>query len=273
MQIPSFLQKFGRDIVYLSIIIGMAGWIWVDERREQAWNDLLSNDMKTFEELVSRSNQNKQREIEKTFYAYPDKDNKRYCNRIGLAYNETQAFKKNLRQILDESGNSNPVNQTGSISNLDTLNLSARKLCDSLILYVGNDADAVTKIRSLLVQDSTTTFWEIAEKSKAHQSGILLRLMNLRTDAAYFEILNFLGRKVQSACGIGNATLPVVISERPAISIGEVFNAEVFLAQFQTNASNLKIKVNGNLLPVIEGIAHHSQRYTTPGEKRYTVLI
>ena len=66
MQIPSFLQKFGRDIVYLSIIIGMAGWIWVDERREQAWNDLLSNDMKTFEELVSRSNQNMQREIEKT---------------------------------------------------------------------------------------------------------------------------------------------------------------------------------------------------------------
>ncbi|MBK6994456.1 MAG: hypothetical protein IPH31_05865 [Lewinellaceae bacterium] len=54
MQIPSFLQKFGRDIVYLCVISGLVGWIWVGGRRQELYNQLLFRDLKNNAQIIER---------------------------------------------------------------------------------------------------------------------------------------------------------------------------------------------------------------------------
>ena len=58
MQIPAFLQKFGRDLVYLSAIGGILGWILVEREHQTEFNQMLFNDMKTIGEITDRYTEN-----------------------------------------------------------------------------------------------------------------------------------------------------------------------------------------------------------------------
>ena len=226
MQIPSFLQKFGRDIVYLCVIGGLMGWIWVDGKREVVCSKMFFDSMQSLDFFASQQNLMFRNEIDKAIFDYPYELDNNLKNQLESADRIILSFKKNLRQLLGES---NTETQSKPTLDWDKLNSSAQKLCDSLMLHIGNDQYIGAKIKGLLAQDSSNAFWGIARKSPPYQFPMLVKLLEIKSQAAYFEVLNYLARKVQHTDDYFDRFYPVAISDKPAVLKCEAYKAFVFL--------------------------------------------
>ncbi len=187
MQIPSFLQKFGRDIVYLSIIGGMAGWIWVDGRREEIYNRLLYNDMKNFDQIIERYTYILMDEIEKNTTDY-ESEKEKLCRKHATQVREQKRsledkVLKKLNEMwvdkpdkwIQDPKNSDNFKRPASEKELNNLKLIAQALCDSLMHYGEYDEVTINNIKSVLAPDSNAEFWAIAKTANANQSAVLLK--------------------------------------------------------------------------------------------------
>jgi len=284
MQIPSFLQKFGRDILYLSIIGGMAGWIWVDGRREEIYNRLLYNDMKNFDQIIERYTYILMDEIEKNTQDYESEKEILCRKQAAQARKQVSSLKekvaKNLHEMwVDNPGkwiqdpkNSDNFKRPASEKELNNLKLIAQTLCDSLMHYGEYNEIATNNIKYFLAPDSNNEFWEMASNSNANRSGVLLKDLMLRADLACIATLNYLLSKISPGI-IETYWYPIVSAEKSAVLPGQTYNAEIFLSQYSKYNQNTTIKVNGKPYPIKDGLVHFSQRYTKPGEKKYKVEI
>ena len=81
MPITLFLQKFGRDIVYLSIIGGMIGWSNVEGKRQEAWNDVLMQDLKNATALADYTLERSKAALQKGARDYPSPQAEDYYRR------------------------------------------------------------------------------------------------------------------------------------------------------------------------------------------------
>ena len=55
MQIPSVVKKFGRDVVYLRVIGGLVGWIWMDGKRAEVCKEVIAMDLRISRMVVKVS--------------------------------------------------------------------------------------------------------------------------------------------------------------------------------------------------------------------------
>jgi hypothetical protein len=277
MQLPSFLQKFGRDIVYISIISGLLGWIWVDGRRDKKWNETLAKDFATFDEFISLNNRSFFTLIEKSVYDYYYQPNIYYGNQTVLVKKNILAFNQGIHQILSNLGLPEHKNDYSQLRNpspteLGSLMYLTRNLNDSLMLYVDNDSTSTVKIKRFLAQNSNDFYWDNFKCQDPIQSVALIRNLLIRSELAYYETMNHLARKI-SGCGVTYDYYPLAVSERPTIRKGETYEAEICLVGEYKNPSNLVIKVNDIQLPATKGKALYSHLYNSAGVKKYTVII
>lgn len=278
MQLPSFLQKFGRDIVYISIISGLLGWIWVDGRQDKKWNETLAKDFATFDEFISLNNRSYFAQVEKYVYDYNYQPNIHYWNQIALVKKNILAFNQDIHQILSNLGlpehkNNNAQLRNPSSVEIDSLMYFTRNLTDSLMLHVDNDSSSADKIKRFLAQNSNDFYWENFKCQDPIQSVALIRNLIIRSELAYYETMNSIAEKIRGDCRFGLFYYPLAVSERPTIRNGETYEAEICLVENYKNPSNLVIKVNNIQLPIINGKALYSHQYNSAGVKKYLVRI
>lgn len=140
-----------------------------------------------------------------------------------------------------------------------------------MIQSINDDQYIGAKIRGILLQDSTTAFVETIQKLPQHQYPLLLEVLEIKSQVTYFEVLNYLSRFVGNTDDFFDHYYPVAISDKPIVLPGESYNALIFLAKRVHSTTNLTIKVNGRPIPIIDGYANFSKRYSTPGKKKYKV--
>ena len=281
MQITSFLQKFGRDLLYLSIIAGMMGWIWVDESRQEDYNTMIFSDMKNMGDIVYSYNEDLFAKISQNSAYYQGEKEDEFISKAILAKKQVDAYQEmvsKLMQTLCATNPKHPNDFVRSISGqeLESLKVFTKKLCDSLELYSDHDRDVTLNLKHFLAQDSSSAFWKVAKSSKAQQTGVLMQDLLARTDFAYKSVLNYLLKNTRTPIGGFTKWLPVVSAEKSSILKGQTYTAEIFLSEYTESKMaerNTTIKVNGKQIPIKNGLVHFAQRYTTPGEKKYKVEI
>ena len=278
MQIPSFLQKFGRDLVYLSIIAGMLGWIWVEERRHLEYNTMIFRDMKYMGDIVFVYNEDLLAKIEKNSEGLEGEQGDEFRLKANLARKQVDAYKVMVSKLMQTLWANNfenlyEIDRPISAPEHEWLNVFANKLCDSLELYSDHDEFVTANLKYFLSQDSSSAFRKVAENSKTQQTGVLLKDLLVRTDLAYLATLRYFSAKTRPAPTGDMYWCPVVSAEKSVIYPGQTYTAEIFLSHYARYEPNTTIKVNGKPMPIKDGLAHFAKRYTTPGEKKYRVDI
>jgi gliding motility-associated protein GldM len=86
-------------------------------------------------------------------------------------------------------------------------------------------------------------------------------------------ILNYCAKKVGGEDIKFDRFTPAVSAEKSYVIQGEKYVADVFLSAYSTSADNISINVNGNGLPVKEGIARYETSTSGVGERAYKVNI
>ena len=164
-----------------------------------------------------------------------------------------------------------------SAQELERLQVFTKRLCDSLVQHSDHDEYVAPKLKHLLSQDSTSTFWKIVKNAKAQETGVLLEDLLSRSDLANEKVLDYLLRKTSPINGVEENWYPIVSAKKSVIYPGQTYTAEIFLGRYSKSKNNygrnVTIKVDGKPFSIIDGLAHFSKRYTTPGEKKYKVEI
>ncbi len=273
MPASPFLQKFGRDILYLSAISGILGWSLVERAHQVAINQLLFKDMKTIGEITDRYAESIYYQIEQNTADYESEKDIHFRKKAHQARKLVGSFKekvfkvimdteyKDLHKWLQTPKDIDKFERPASGSELEDLKLAAQNLSDSLVLIAESEEIATLMIKHFMGQDSATEFWSLAKKSKSDLSGVLLKDLMLKTDLAYITLLNFLSEKTTVPRGCFTF-YPIVSAANSAIFPGQTYHAEVFLSQYSDSKMyerNTTIKVNGKSFPIKNGLVHFSQ--------------
>lgn len=271
-------------MIYLGVICGLIGWIWADGERKELYNRLLFTDLKQIDQIQDKYIFFLKTQIEKNTPDYENEKDVLYREQAAQARKELDLFNKKAYNILNEnwvansgkwfqdSKNMDDPNRPASIEELRILKIAAQNLCDSLIGYTDYDQIAADNIRYLLAPDLNLIFWNIAKTAKPYQSAVLLKDLMLKANLACITTLNHIASKTSPGI-IENWFRPNVSAEKSAILPGQTYKAVIFLSQYSQFTRNTTIKVNGKPYPIKDGIVYFSQRYTTPGEKKYRVDI
>lgn len=265
----TFFQRFGRDILYISIIACMAGWIWVDKKKAVEWNKILSVSTEQSVEHIHRSNNHLLYEIDRLKNAYPSSSNLMVqarswsANRL-VADLATKIAKVKAEWSFDKEKNAHLVKE---------LKVSTRQLCDSFALFSEGDNMLKIKMNGFLEQTDTTQFWGLIQNYKGSAAKIALSTLEQKAALAYYDLLNYLCTKTAHPDMIFDSFEPISNTENAAIQVGETYQANIFLSPFDSFTKNVTIKVDGKFLPTTLGQARYTQQFSSPGKKKYLVEI
>ncbi len=274
MQMPSLLQKFGRDLIYLLVIGGLAVWVWIERAREDVWNNVLSSDIKNLGLVSTRQTEMLEQGIYMLTDAYKTNRNEQDKKQMERVKLQIESFKKNVRNLHNPIiASSSFYDQALSAADLKNLEYSTQKLRDSLTQFIENEPLTTNKINFDLGLDSSSRFWKTGQIRSRQQAITFLTDLETKTDIAYATLLNYCYKHLDNYCGRISNFIPIMLPEKPVFQVNEPITAEVFLAPKCTETNNLTIKVNGKSLPVFGGFARFAQRYSNPGKQKFLVQI
>ncbi|MBP6811067.1 MAG: hypothetical protein KA138_06090, partial [Saprospiraceae bacterium] len=245
---------------------------------------LLFRDLNNNAQIIDRYIDGQMVQIKENTTDYESEKDEHYSIQASQSRKLANSFQEKVYKIWTEIWVDNPTKwlkdskdrydfkRPASEKELEYLKLAAHDLCDSLMLYGEYDEVVTNSIKYLLAPDSNTEFWEMAKSANVYQSGVLLKDLMLRADLACVATLHYLLSKTSPGI-ICTDWLPIVSAKKSAILPGQTYNAEIFLSEYSRYDRNTTIKVNGKPYPIKDGLVHFSQRYATPGEKKYKVEI
>lgn len=265
----TFIQKFGRDVLYLSIIGCLVGWIWVEEQKAIEWNKILLVSTEHSIENINRNNYHLLYELERLKNGYPSPINLQVQARSVSANRLTSDLITKITKVQTEwSGDKKDNAQM-----MEDLKISTRQLCDSFSLFSERDDLVKVKMDSLFEQTDSTQFWSLIQNFNGSKAKTALSTLKQKTELAYFNLLNYLCTKAAYPDIIFDSFEPISNTDNAAINIGGTYQANIFLAPYNSSAKNVTIKVDGKFLPTTLGRAHYSQQFTSPGKKKYLVEV
>lgn len=163
-------------------------------------------------------------------------------------------------------------NKTISALEWQQLESLTQAYLDSLSLEKENASMA----RFVLGLDSTRSFWNIAERANAMETGVILEALLLRVKTAQMVAMNDLAASVQPPWRCFSKWVPVLMPLLPDARVGEMFEADVFLTEIpnsRTFARNGCVIINGDTISIAGGAARFQKKYTSPGKKPLQVEI
>lgn len=278
---PAFFQKFGRDFVYLSIIGCLLGWIWMDGKRDEAWNETVNKNILISNNILDYSGEGEFRQIEKSSIEYFDEiKGHDILRRAEVVRNCTSTYCKNIESILNVIWTENfkkpfPLKRSLSKEELQRIRLKSSALYDSIMVYTDKDKRLSAEISTVLGQDSITTIWAVGSNLSTSQTLAYLNGLILNAKAAARSALNYLDSALEPPTDC-SPWIPIAVSSKNVLLPGETFHADIYLGRYSASKmvrQNVTVKVNGKTFPIIDGLAHFAQRYNNPGEQTYKVDI
>jgi hypothetical protein len=139
-------------------------------------------------------------------------------------------------------------------------------LRDSLLICSGNDPAIKAALPDVQLPND-------AGSASNNEAALVLENLMVRITQSKLVMLEYF---LSHGCVIDlvfDRYTPAISPKNPAPRVGELYEADVFLTGRFSETEHVKVSVNGELLPVEDGVAHFTKRFTTAGEKRYTVNI
>jgi hypothetical protein len=139
-------------------------------------------------------------------------------------------------------------------------------LRDSLLICSGNDPAIKAALPDVQLPND-------AGSASNNEAALVLENLMVRITQSKLVMLEYF---LSHGCVIDlvfDRYTPAISPKKPAPRVGELYEADVFLTGRFSETEHVKVSVNGELLPVEDGVAHFTKRFTTAGEKRYTVNI
>lgn len=87
------------------------------------------------------------------------------------------------------------------------------------------------------------------------------------------SVLNYCVKQVGGKDIKFDAFQPAISAPKGYVIRGDKYEADIFLSAYSTQADNISISVDGNGLPLKEGVAHYEVNTGTPGTRTYKVSI
>ena len=279
MQISALFQKFGRDLGYLCVIGGLLGWIWMDGRRQEVWNQIIAKDLRSTENIFAHHNDRVFYEIKKNIVESTAGDSLIIESRLAEAQMAVQEFLEygtNLRSelVVYDPKNGFTIKRSLTEKDIDGLSVALSTLRDTLLACVDYDELTASAINHLLSMDSSSgqQYWKVAKQLKSKETWMLLEDLILKSRLAYAQSLIYLVGKTSPPTPCFTF-FPCAFTEKSVLRPGETYRAEIYLSRYYNALKHTTVFVNGKLLPIEDGLAHFAQQYTTPGEKKYRVEI
>ena len=101
----------------------------------------------------------------------------------------------------------------------------------------------------------------------------LLGKMQSDAKSSSTAVLNYCATKVGGTDIKFDAFQPAISAPKGYVIRGEKYAADIFLSAYSTQADNISISVNGNGLPLKEGVAHYETTASGLGAQKYKVNI
>jgi hypothetical protein len=279
MKVSSLLQKFGRDLVYLTIIAFLIGWIWVHDNRQALWNDAITQDLKLARLVIQSDNLNSRMAvINQNAAESPSPISDDYQKRAKWAQKQTaEMLQQNVEHLCADilTMRFDPLlvraNRTLTRSEIKDLGHIVQTLADTFCTMVDYDPNESAYIKNVLLGDEHD-YWFDHLNIDLGKTPLFIHELLLRADLALVGVLNYCMTKTSPGIIVNYwGFRPSVAAYSSAIRPGETYRAEIFTSMYSTRFDNTAFKVNGKILPIKEGIANFSKRYTTPGEKTFKV--
>ncbi len=271
MKIQPLLQKFGRDLIYLSIIGGLGGWVWMGEIRQEIWNEMAIKDLKAASSMANFMLERYTLALEKGSVDYPSAQSEDYSKRGFISrYLLDTVFMKKLAQfqesITDDSGT---CFRSLSIPELKALEKEAWLVTDSVSKLVDGIQEINPKIWNCLFGDD---IWLKAQTVTPSQTKLFFQNLEFRSKLLNREALGYFSTKVgySSSHEFWTPLIPFVEAEKMAPFKGETYYAQIYLSRRYLSDLSTTIKVDGKLLPhggygaVFQNIAMRPARKNIP---------
>lgn len=277
----SFLQRFGRHLPYWIVIFGLAGWI-VWERvhdRSRLLNEATVKTMVAARQIVNKQCAQTKSEINNLAGAYPNEKKAEFDLKARHADQMVDKFNDQLDAVKSQLLNAKSARPGQNVlhpAQITWLQKETSLLRDSLILLLNNDPRITLSIPDFLLSDTfSKENWLPAFLSTANQDEAALALENImtRTEEAKLIVLDYFSSQGCIIDIVFDAYTPIISTKNAAPKVGELYEADIFLATYTSQPDNIRIQVNDRELSVKDGVAHFSYRCTEPGEKLKTVII
>jgi len=126
-----------------------------------------------------------------------------------------------------------------------------------------------------LPKDTDKENWSQFTFQQMPVAAVLPILAKLQNDVRVAEtsILNYFYNKISTSSYKVNAFTPVVSANTGYVTVGEEFNAELFLSAYSNTTDNIRISVDGRTLPVRNGKAVFSNQPNQIGAQEHKMVI
>lgn len=277
MKTPSFKLRFGlRDAGYLTVIGLLIAWIWTERQRQAAYQELLCQDFQYAVIPFDRQLSQLDAEIQKNA-GEQDDSLAMACMDLILRYRRLpEPLFKQISLYKEQcwAGDLEHLRRFNkSLSALEWQQLESltQAYLDSLSL----EKDNASMARFVLGLDSTNSFWNMAKRTNSMETGVILEDLLLRVKTAQIVAMNDLGATVQPPMRCFSKWVPVFMPLRPDARVGEMFEADVFLAEkpYSSGWGRQRVIVNGDTISIAGGVARFRKKYPSPGKKQLHVEI
>ena len=153
-----------------------------------------------------------------------------------------------------------------SVEAIGQFEKEALLLRDSLLLCSGNNQAIKASLPDVQLPND-------AGSASNNEAALVLENLMVRITQSKLVMLEYFLGHISDADVKFDRYMPAASPKNPAPRVGELYEADVFLTEHFSETGHVKVSVNGELLPVEDGVAHFTKRFTTAGEKRYTVNI
>lgn len=256
----------------------------------------LDKGMADSREIVKLNNEKLTEAIEKAAKDYPSEEAEDYKNRALKVQELTTEFVNYIESIrkdlFEKAGGPNPKipEQPKDIRNKDIttkmfvndglgdqIKAKIEALQSEYVKLVDNDPTEVSKI-SLNIEPippgSKAKSWSELKFKQMPVSAVFPLLGKIQSDArsSATAVLSYCQSKVQGDDIKFDRFTTGSTPEKNYVILGEEFKTEVFLSAFSSKSDNVSISVNGRSVPLKEGVGTYTERPSTVGEKKYTVV-
>lgn len=257
----------------------------------------LDKGMKDSRTIVERNNEQLTAAIEKGAKDYQSPSAEDYKNRAIKAQQLTNDFVNYIetirKDLFEKAGGPNPKNPTQpkDIRNKDITTkmfvneglgneivTRIQSTREELMKLVDNDAAVVSAFPldvEPLPEDTKAKNWPEYKFKQMPVSAVFPLLGKIQSDAksSATAALNYCLKKVGGEDIKFDKFVPGVNPKKNYVILGESFEADVFMSAFSSKADNVTVNVDGQNIPLKEGVGTYTSKPGSVGEKKYNVTI
>lgn len=257
----------------------------------------LDKGMKNSGLIVDKANEGTLKSIAKQADAYKNPNNEKYNANAIKAQEIAKEFESYIEQIRNDlfakAGGPNPKvpGQPKDIRNKDLttrmfvneglgdqIKAKIESTRKDLLALADNDAGVAASLPldvEQIPEGTKTQSWSEFKFKQMPVAAIFPILGKMQSDAknSASAVLGYCQVKVNGEDVKFDAFQPAVTAPKGYVIAGDTYEAEVFLSAYSTQANNLSISVDGNGLPINQGVAKYSVKTGSTGTKTYKVNI